>query len=105
MKLTAIYLDITLPAILKKDSVWIADLKLDFWIFPDLKRYILLDEDEWHEALEAKLFSQPEIDVCHQTVSQIRDCLEKGAYPEIFTGYTRSDASHWDRYRITDPAV
>lgn len=96
--LTAYYLDLTLPAKIQEDQVLIADLKIDFFVFPDKKSYLLLDEDELEEAIEKGYFSDKEISACLETKDFIIKCIKEDKFDTIFTGYTRSDAANWPVY-------
>ncbi len=97
-RLTAYYIDITLPPYIKKGEVFIVDLKVDFWVFPDKKRYIILDEDELDNAINDKLFDKEELLVCFETVSFIKDRLNKGEFDRIFKDYAKSSYKEWQRY-------
>lgn len=98
-KITAYYIDITLPPFITREKVFIADLKIDFWIMPDKKNYIILDEDELNDAIKEKLFSDAELEKCYQTTNFIRERLDKGDFDSIFQKYEVSDYKDWERYK------
>ena len=97
-ELSAYYLDIVLPARFSKNNIYIMDLKLDFFILPDLKNYILLDEDELEEAVDKKYFTNEEIAVCLHTRDFIIEKLEAGRFQEIFFDYRKSQPADWLSY-------
>lgn len=97
-RLTAYYIDITLPAILEKDNVLIADLKIDFFIMPDKKTFYLLDEDELEEAKVKKLLSDEEISICNKVTEKIKSHIEGGNFDDIFTDYDKSSYKEWSIY-------
>ncbi|MCG8570491.1 MAG: DUF402 domain-containing protein [Spirochaetes bacterium] len=99
-KITAYYLDITLPCYFTQNEIYIVDLKLDFFIFPDKKTYILLDEDELEEAVLKKQFNHNELKSCYQTRDFIKKCLESNQFDKIFTNYQKSRSSNWKRYQL-----
>jgi predicted RNA-binding protein associated with RNAse of E/G family len=98
-RLTAYYIDITLPAILKRDSVTILDLKIDFWIYPDKINYIILDWNEFDDAVRDNLFSNEEITSCIITMDFIKKHLDNNNFDGIFTNYKRSSVNDWQRYK------
>lgn len=97
-KLTAYYIDITLPAVIKESEVIILDMKIDFWVYPDKKKYLILDINEWQDALQENLFSEKEIKVCDDMFAFIKNKLDNDKFDEIFTDYKRSSPEIWDRY-------
>lgn len=101
-ELKALYFDITLPAIIKEDSVIITDIKLDIFYLIDERKYFLLDEDEYEEAIRNNIYSQEEIDVCNETTAFIRDCILSDKIEDIFLNYRKSSPDKWDRYAKTD---
>ena len=98
-ELTAYYIDLTLPAILTEESVLILDLKIDFWIMPDRKRFMILDWNEFDEAIKNNLFSEKEINICTKTVDFIKKSLENKRFDDIFLNYEKTSPEKWDRYR------
>jgi predicted RNA-binding protein associated with RNAse of E/G family len=98
-ELTAYYIDITLPAVLKSDNVLILDLKIDFWIMPDRQRFMILDWNEFDEAVKNSMFTEKEINSCTKTVEFIKNCLEKKKFEEIFSSYEKTSPEKWERYR------
>lgn len=97
-KITAYYIDVVLPPIIKKDIVLITDLKIDFWIMPDKKNYIILDEDELEEAIKENYFGKNELNACYRTMDFIKNKLEKDNFEGIFTDYETSGYEVWGRY-------
>ena len=97
-KLTAYYIDITLPACIKKNNIYIIDLKLDFIILPDKKTYILLDEDELEEAVQNNYFDPDEINICLKTRDFIKNNLDKHTFDNIFKNFDKSSSKKWKRY-------
>jgi len=98
-ELTAYYFDITLPSVIKKDNVLIVDLKIDFWVLPDKKTYILLDQNEFDEAVESKILYEDEITSCRNTTSLIKKFLDNKQFEKIFTDYEKGKYSDWLRYK------
>ena len=66
-KLVAYYFDIILPPKIENYTVFVLDIKLDFFIMPDKKNFFLLDENELEDAIKEKLFSEEEIESCYKT--------------------------------------
>jgi hypothetical protein len=97
-KLSAYYLDVTLPPLLFPLEVVILDLKVDFFIKPDKKEFFILDEDELEEAIEKGYFSDEELASCNETIDFIKGNLENGRFDAIFKDYKRSYANEWERY-------
>ena len=96
--LTGYYFDLSLPAKIIDNSVIILDIKLDFFILPNKKDYILLDEDELDDAIEKKLFSQDELLICNQTKDFIIRMIENNNFDSIFTDYQKTNSDDWERY-------
>ncbi|HOV13696.1 MAG TPA: DUF402 domain-containing protein [Spirochaetota bacterium] len=97
-KITAYYIDISLPAYIESSRVFITDLKIDFWVMPDKKRYIILDEDELQDAISENLFSEIELMACYETVDFIKSKLDKNNFNGIFNDYKISHYKEWERY-------
>ena len=98
-KIMAYYIDISLPPFIEKDRIFITDLKIDFWIMADKKKYIILDEDELTDAMNEKLFNQKELDSCFETTDFIKKKLDHNNFEGIFIDYKTSDYKEWDRYK------
>jgi predicted RNA-binding protein associated with RNAse of E/G family len=98
--LTAYYIDITLPAIVRENNVLILDLKIDFWIMPDRQRYLILDWNEFDDAVKNNLFTEKEILCCTRTVDFIKNCLENKRFDDIFVNYEKTSPDKWDRYKL-----
>lgn len=98
-ELKAYYFDLTLPAMLQEDSVLLLDIKFDFFVLADRKKFYLLDEDEFNEAVRCKMFSQTEIDACLRTVAFIKSALLCDNFERIFSDYEKSSWKEWARYR------
>lgn len=97
-KVSGYYIDIVLPPIVKKKYVIIFDLKIDFFVLPDKKTYYILDRDELDNAIDDKLLSSQEIEVCKNTTSIIEDLIKKDSFDKIFTDYQKSSFDKWDVY-------
>jgi len=101
-EITAYYIDLSLPALITKEDnykVVILDIKLDFFIMPDKKKYYLLDEDEYIRAIESGYFTDYEINACNRTKEFILDKILRGRFDDIFKDYEKTDYSEWDRYK------
>ncbi|OHD11499.1 MAG: hypothetical protein A2086_04970 [Spirochaetes bacterium GWD1_27_9] len=98
-RLTAYYIDVCLPPLMKKNEVFIVDLKIDFWVMPDKVEFIILDEDELAEAIEKNLFFKEEIESCFDTVDFIKNKLNNKKFDDIFSNYKTSTYKEWKRYK------
>ena len=58
----------------------IVDLFLDLWIAPD-GRYVVLDEDEFEEAIAAGRLSQAQIDHARRILREVVAATERGTFP------------------------
>jgi len=98
-KLTAYYIDITLPPKIQRNKVLIVDLKIDFWVKPDKKTFFILDQNELEEAVKLNLLSKEEINICNQITGSIKNQLEENKFDEIFKTYEKGSYKDWNRYK------
>ncbi len=98
--LTAYYLDIVLPPKILLNKVYIVDLRIDFLVSADKQRYLILDEDEFEDAIRLKYYTPEEIDACVQTTKSIKKHLDSHNFDEIFEDYDISTYIEWERYKF-----
>ncbi len=101
-QISAYYFDLTLPAKIIDNNVYILDLKLDFFVLPDKKSYFLLDEDELEDAIKCNFFSNDEIEICLKTTNKIKNLIENDMFDNILTDFEHSNHSKWVRYSDKD---
>lgn len=80
-KHTGYYCDIATPPLFFEDRVEQTDLFLDLWVFPDLFRHQMLDEDELEAALANGWIEKPLYDRAKQEVRKLIREVEAGRFP------------------------
>ncbi|MEM3444976.1 MAG: DUF402 domain-containing protein [Thermoplasmata archaeon] len=76
------YVNINREILRDGNRVFVYDLFLDIWVFPDLK-WKVLDADEFEEAKKAGLLSQKDILLASQTLKEFLEIIETGKFREI----------------------
>ncbi len=97
-KLVAYYFDIILPPKIENFTVFVLDIKLDFLVMPDKKKFFLLDEDELEDAIKKGLFSKQELEIAYKTKNFFLDKLKNNKFKEIFTDYEKGCYKDLERY-------
>lgn len=81
---TGYYVDVLEPVRWKASNPTtlepVVDLFLDLWIAPDGK-YIVLDEDEFDEAIGLKRITQAQADHARRVLQELREATERGEFP------------------------
>ncbi len=98
--LTAYYIDIVLPAKILLNKIYIVDLRIDFLVSSDKQRYLILDEDEFEEAVRMKFYTPEEIEACIRTSEWIKSRLDAKDFDSIFKDYEISTYVEWERYQF-----
>jgi predicted RNA-binding protein associated with RNAse of E/G family len=80
-KHTGYYCDIATPPRFFEDRIEQTDLFLDLWVFPDLRRYKMLDEDELEPALANGWIEKPLYDRAKQEIRKLVCEVEAGRFP------------------------
>lgn len=80
-KHTGYYCDIATPPQFLEDRVEQTDLFLDLWVFPDLSRYRVLDEDELETALANGWIEKPLYDRAKHEIQELICAVESGRFP------------------------
>jgi len=74
----------------------IIDLFLDVWVEPDGRTYIILDEDEFQEAVADGIVSPAQEKNALRSLGELVAEIENGNFPPPFTRrFTLGPAGHW----------
>jgi predicted RNA-binding protein associated with RNAse of E/G family len=82
-KHTGYYCDIATPPQFFEDRIEQTDLFLDLWVFPDLTRHQILDEDELEAALANSWIEKPLYDRAKQEARKLISEVEAGRFPPM----------------------
>jgi hypothetical protein len=78
--LLGFYVDITTPVHKVEGEYFLTDLILDLWIFPDLT-YLVLDEDEWLQAIQNGSISNEIQTIVRKTLQQLKREIRNKKFP------------------------
>ena len=78
---TGYYADINTPSEERDDGYWTKDLFLDLWISPDRSRIMVLDEDEFDEAIRNKWITEVEARSAKAELDRLIKLFHKGRFP------------------------
>lgn len=79
-KLEGYYCDMIRPAKQTKKGLEIDDLFLDLWVFPS-RRYLILDENEFEEAIKLGWLKASTADRVRQKLEKLIHHVEDGRFP------------------------
>ncbi|HID92512.1 MAG TPA: DUF402 domain-containing protein [bacterium (Candidatus Stahlbacteria)] len=80
-KFTGYYCDINTPTKRFKGGYETLDLCLDLWIYPNSKIYIVLDEDEFKEAVKKGWIDKKMAKKARDTLTMLINQINKGDFP------------------------
>ncbi len=78
---TGYYADINTPSEERPDGYWTKDPFLDLWISPDRSRIVVLDEDEFDEAIRNKWITEVEARSAKAELDRLIKLFRKGRFP------------------------
>jgi len=78
---TGYYTDINTPSEERDDGYWTKDLFLDLWISPDRLRIMVLDEDEFDEAIRNKWITEVEARSARAELDRLMKLFCQGRFP------------------------
>jgi len=78
---TGYYADINTPSELRPDGYWTKDLFLDLWMPPDRSRIVVLDEDEFDEAIRNKWITEDEARSARAELDRLMKLFHQGRFP------------------------
>ena len=84
---TGYYVDFTTPARRKELTLLQTDLFLDLWIYPNRKKWLLLDLKEFQNARNEGVISEYLVGLVTQTYHKILPLLRVGSFPPALVDY------------------
>lgn len=81
---TGYYADINTPSELRPDGYWTKDLFLDLWMPPDRSRIVVLDEDEFDEAIRNDWITGDEARSARAELDRLIKLFYRGGFPPKF---------------------
>lgn len=77
------YVDLSTPLKKRDGEYYLDDLILDLWIYPD-QTYLVLDEDEWQQAVQGELISEEIQRTVHKTLQRLLKEIHSGIFPRRY---------------------
>ena len=78
---TGYYADINTPSEERDDGYWTKDLFLDLWISPDRSKIVVLDEDEFTEAIVKGWITEEEAGKARAELRRLIKLFNQGNFP------------------------
>ena len=82
-KLLGYYVDISTPVRKDEGEYFLDDLILDLWIYPD-QTYLVLDEEEWQQAVQGGLVSKEIQSIANRTLARLKKEIHAGKFPGAY---------------------
>lgn len=81
---TGYYCNINTPVKRFENGYQTTDLFLDLWVYPDGKQYIILDEDEFEDALKENWIDEKLTQKAKRSLEQIINIVKNDKFPPKF---------------------
>ena len=81
---TGFFCNINTPIERFEDGYKTTDLFLDLWVYPDGTKYIVLDEDEFEEALKENWLDEKLARKARETLGQLIEMVKEKKFPPKF---------------------